>query len=301
MERKENKPAKPKSGRYIAEKEPLEKIRIQVWFASVCEHAGIERPSIAELRKWLAKHDNSEGKLGDVEWERYEEGASSPRSDTLDTVEKCLPGTRTIYDDGPSGLPLWAVLNGDWEVCQEYVKVLIPKPDKTVSWLLKDKVQQLFDYLIAPAYRQDLATHMQARNRGFGPVWLSYVNGHFARIEKMIHRANQIKFGGKENEEENLDNLLGEGCLSELIVGAVALWQITLVQDEGFILEMEYLMTQLCLDIIAQEFNSIPLQDYVLSLLQEKARGIDKDFAKRDVDVPEFGKRSEITISLKGK
>lgn len=148
-------------------------------------------------------------------------------------------------------------------------------------------MEQLFEWLIAPAYRQDFATLAQNRNRQFDPIWLSYVNGKHAHLD--------------EKTDNPSDNLLDQGFLPELIAGGIALWQIALSRDEGFVLELEYLVTGLCQGIIAQEFNSIPLQDYVLNLLQEKARGIDKDFAERDVDVPDFANRTEITITLKGE
>jgi hypothetical protein len=277
----------PKSGRHIAKKELLEKTRTRVWFAAVCEQAGIDPPSATELGKWTAKHDTSDGKLGDIEWKRYEQGISSVSRLTLELVERALPGTTAVYEEGPFELPLWAVLNGDLAACQKYVNGLMPKERGVLTLSFKDKVEQLFEWLIAPAYRQDFATLAQNRNRQFDPIWLSYVNGKHAHLD--------------EKTDDPSDNLLDQGFLPELVVGVIALWQIALSRDEGFVLEMEYLVNGLCQGIIAQEFNSIPLQDYVLSLLQEKARGIDKDFAKRDVDVPEFGKRSEIAINVKNK
>lgn len=278
---------KPKSGRHIAKKELLEKTRTRVWFAAVCEQAGIDPPSTAELGKWTAKHDTSDGKLGEIEWKRYEQGISSVSRWTLELIERALPGTMAVYEKGPFELPLWSVLNGNLAVCQKYVNDLMPKVKGVLTLSFKDKVEQLFEWLIAPAYRQDFATLAQNRNRQFDPIWLSYVNGKHAHLD--------------EETDGPSDNLLDQGFLPELIVGVIALWQIALSRDEGFILEMEYLVTGLCQGIIAQEFNSIPLQDYVLSLLQERARGIDKDFAERDVDVPEFAKRTEVTVNVKGE
>jgi hypothetical protein len=68
MTEEANTKKEPKSKRYIAKKEPLEKTRTQVWFAAVCEQAGIDPPSAVELAKWTAKHDTSDGKLGEIEW-----------------------------------------------------------------------------------------------------------------------------------------------------------------------------------------------------------------------------------------
>lgn len=278
---------KPKSGRHIAKKEPLEKTRTRVWFAAVCEQAGIDPSSAVELAKWTAKHDTSDGKLGEIEWKRYEQGISSVSRITLELVEQALPGTTAVYEEGPFELPLWAVLHGDLAACQKYVNGLMPKERGVLALSFKDKVEQFFEWMIAPAYRQDFVTLAQNRNRQFDPIWLSYVNGKHAHLD--------------DETDEPSDNLLDQGFLPELIAGVIALWQIALSRDEGFVLEMEYLVNGLCQGIIAQEFNSIPLQDYVLSLVQEKTRGIDKDFAKRDVNVPEFVKRTEITISVKGE
>ncbi len=161
----------------------LQKLRIQTWYKHLLERAvedevtryadiaarraafGSEEvlPDLnMALQKWL--NDQVQKNLHRLTLEeselvlrlrrsRYDEGKSTPTAMTIRLCELLLEGSAAVYDDGPGNLPLWRVLDGDLKACKAYVQdMLNPSPERW-DQSFDEIVQEVFDALIAPAYR----------------------------------------------------------------------------------------------------------------------------------------------------
>ena len=109
--------------------ETVNELRGATWIAFLLERGGYK--SLAELHEALDL-------VGSVQsWSQYKAGVS-PQESTVRLVDKVVPGSASLFLNGPLGLPLWAVLEGDMAVCQRVVSDLLtgylePEPWMSVS------------------------------------------------------------------------------------------------------------------------------------------------------------------------
>lgn len=73
-------------------------------------------------------------------WSKYKTGKVLPEPETVKVVDQVLPGTAITWNSGPEGLPLWSVLNGYEDVCNDFVNTeLADQVSRSVWWLLANK------------------------------------------------------------------------------------------------------------------------------------------------------------------
>lgn len=87
--------------------------------------------------KSLAQLHESLNLVGSVQlWSAYKAGKASPQEATVKLADKVIPGSASLFLNGPDGLPLWAVLDGDIEACQRVVSSVLDafvEPEKWMS------------------------------------------------------------------------------------------------------------------------------------------------------------------------
>lgn len=297
----------------LADKE-LEALRVSTWFFHVANRAiGREVSDFREvlweqkaldsehatpklsaaLQKWLNKPEQS-NRLSfasldfatNLRYVNYQSGKTSPADSTLALFEQLLPGSRVEYDYGPQGEPLWGVLAGKITICDAYIEDQLPPEPGSIEVDFSERVQRVFDSLIAPARRLKLA-----EVPGFGnvqqtahPVWLSHIDATM-----------RATYADDDDPE-----LLETNTIDDQIVLAIALWQIALSRKEGPILRLEWLLMGLCYGVIAYHFNE-EIQSYVLKLLSERGTVMDADAKRRGANILEFEKRWTTEIDVTSK
>lgn len=97
--------------------ENAKELRGATWVAYLLDKG--EFKSLADLHRAVSV-------VGDVQlWSAYKAGKASPQETTVKLVDKAVPGSASLFLNGPLGLPLWAVLDGDMAVCQRVVSDLL--------------------------------------------------------------------------------------------------------------------------------------------------------------------------------
>lgn len=110
--------------------ENAKELRGATWVAYLLDKG--EFKSLADLHRAVSV-------VGDVQlWSAYKAGKASPQETTVKLVDKAVPGSASLFLNGPLGLPLWAVLDGDMAVCQRVVSDLLhgylePEPWMSVA------------------------------------------------------------------------------------------------------------------------------------------------------------------------
>jgi hypothetical protein len=125
----------------------LAKARTKAWYDFVYKKVGAG--SVRDLSA------NLEAKGVKATWATYSSLTSAPKEDTLRAVEKVLPGSSWEYLDGPEGIPLWPVLEGDKTRAKLFLtrvfalydfyspkRTLIQKWDALADLLMKECVGQ---------------------------------------------------------------------------------------------------------------------------------------------------------------
>ena len=306
-----------------------EAVRVRTWFSHMLERAlgaeaeayayavageglGFVRPKpdlVAMLGAWLSKQvDTDLGKLTHAQVaavtrlkrSRYEDGLQSPTDLTLSVFEAFLHSSREVYEVGPQSLPLWAVLEGDLTVCRTYLAELQTPRAGWRETGFGERVQLVFDALIAPAHRfpfhrvPDLGREQQATH----PVLLT----HWQAQREALFEADQLP---------------EVSVIDDQIVGALALWQIALHRRESVALHLEWLLMGLCSGVVAELFNEA-VQVFLLGLLRKRGKELDgwrqqcgtavQDFKTQwdtgwfhlsGTDVQDFERRWDTVINIK--
>lgn len=245
---------------HSAGKKLLERYRVQEWFNYVCLRAGLAHSTAQELLSWLISQACMGRQLRNVNWELYEHGMESPSRTILEMVERYLPQTRKIYDQGPFDLPLWAVLRGDLSACQMYVNNILRQFRSQAVSSFSEKVRSMIG-IIATVYPQQNWSEQ---------MWYS-----IAQVEMYGPRSDinaQVQWDGCSYLQEW--GGVYPNLFRELILALIALWQIALARTERSEMEIRRLIAGMCQGCIAREFNSPTLQSYVLGLLDEGMRDV---------------------------
>ncbi|SDG80580.1 hypothetical protein SAMN05216466_105245 [Paraburkholderia phenazinium] len=285
----------------------LEALRVRTWFANVLVEAGLpdgtndsivaklldtqvsELPSPSNLlQAWLKEYsgpldDRHVDALTNVSRQRYESGGQSPNDLTLDALDAVLPGTRDVYEFGPSGESLWLVLAGDRDTCETHLLEMFPPPRGRFGFSFDEKVQQLFDALLAPEWRGnfvEVAASYAGRPLAH-PVWRSYVQ--------------TTQFGDMPDEESA--GLLPMRPVEDCVIGSIAAWWTAIHRREGPILELEWLIVGLCQGVVASELTG-DIQTYLLNLVREQAQEIDRAVAPPRGAVKPFEERWTQQVDL---
>jgi hypothetical protein len=285
----------------------LEALRVRTWFANVLVEAGLpdgtndsvvaklldtqasELPSPSNLlQAWLRENsgpldDRHVDALTNVSRQRYETGGQSPNDLTLDALDAVLPGTRDVYEFGPNGESLWLVLAGDRDTCERYLREMFPAPKGQFGFSFEEKVQQLFDSLLAPEWRgqfKDVIASSAAHSFSH-PVWRSYVQ--------------TTQFG--EIPDEASAGLLPTHTIDDCVIGTIAAWWTAIHRREGPFLELEWLLVGLCQGVVAGEFTG-DIQTYVLNLVRDQAQEIDKAIALPDGPMKPFEERWQRRVDI---
>ena len=293
----------------LADKE-LEALRVRTWFFNIANQAIGSKvddfrkvlweqvvlesdqasPNLSfQLQKWLREDAQtvrmSEENLNfasNIRYAGYHTGKTSPANTTLALFEELLPGSRVEYDYGPQGEPLWSILDGKVKVCEDYIDRCLPPDSKLAEISFNDRVQSVFDALIAPAYRVKLkdVPHLGKVQKTAHPVWLSHVNE--------VYRATA---------DEDSNELLLSPTIDDQILLAIALWHVALARKEGPVLRLEWLLMGLCYGVIARHFNE-EIQAFVLSLLRKRGADVDCEAKRHGAQLLDFEMRwaSEIAV-----
>ncbi len=207
---------------------------------------------------------------------RYDEGKSTPTAMTIRLCELLLEGSAAVYDDGPRNLPLWRVLAGDVKACKAYVQdMLNPSPERWDQGF-DEIVQEVFDALIAPAYRLalDAIPVLGVPQREAHPVWLSYINSRYAATL----------------DDDEADQLPDTFMQVESVLLAIAMMHIAAERPGSPMLQLEWLLVGLCWGVIAQQMDE-PIQEYVLKSVEKRGKAIDATLRRSGVRLPDFAER----------
>ena len=206
---------------------------------------------------------------------RYDEGKSTPTALTIKIFDVLLPGSAAVYDQGPGELPLWQVLDGDLKACKAFVRDMLNAPAQA-EFDFSELVQQVFDSLIAPAYRIDMNAipKLSAPQKEAHPVWLSFINSRY-------QATLQVGEASKLPDAYTLD---------DAVLLAIALSHLAVERANGPHLQLEWLLVGLCWGTIAQHMDE-HIQEYVLNLVQLRGREMDSVLRKMGVRMPSFDER----------
>ena len=290
----------------------LQKLRIQTWYRHLLERAvGNEVERYADiaarretfgseealpdlnmaLQKWLNEQvqknlhrltlEESELVLR-LRRSRYDEGKSTPTAITIRLCELLLEGSATVYDVGTWNLPMWLVLDGDVKACKAYVQdILNPSPQRWGEGF-NEIVQEVFDALIAPAYRLDLNAIpvLGVPQRESHPVWLSYINSRYTATLA----------------EDEADKLPDTFMQAESVLLAIAIAHIAAERPGGPMLQLEWLLVGLCWGVIGQQMDEY-IQEYVLMSVEKRGRATDAALKRSGVRLPGFEERWPVGIA----
>ena len=297
----------------LADKE-LESLRVRGWFFHVAERAigkdvanfrrvmweqvvlesdqATPKLGVA-LQRWL----NSDAQISRLSFESldlatnlryvdYQSGKTSPSDSTLALFEQLLPDSRSEYDYGPLGEPLWGVLGGKVAICEAYVESQLRPEADQLDIEFRDRVQRVFDALIAPGRRiklEDVPDFGRVQQTAH-PVWLSHIDTTM-----------------RDTYDDEDDSELRESdTIDDQIILAIALWQIAMDRKEGPILRLEWLLMGLCYGVIAYHFSE-DVQSFVLSLLRKRGTAFDADAKVKGANILEFEKRWTVEIAIASK
>ncbi|WP_155403904.1 hypothetical protein [Variovorax paradoxus] len=284
----------------------LQKLRVQTWYRHLLERAvgseverysdiaatraaiGVDNalPNLnAALQKWLNMQvEQNLHRLTLEEAEaaqrlsrsRYDEGNSTPTELTISVFEVLLPGSAAVYDLGPGYLPVWQVVDGDLKACKAYVQEMLNPSSQRWEGGFNELVQEVFDALIAPAYRlkMDEIPVLGAPQRDTHPVWLSYINSRYAAT-----------FG-----DDEADKLPEAFTLDDAILLAIGLAHLATEREGSPKLQLEWLLVGLCWGVIGQHIDE-HLQEYVLRSVQERGKAMDVALRKMGIRLPTFEER----------
>lgn len=105
----------------------VNEIRGATWIAYLLDKGGYK--SLAEMHEALDL-------LGSVQsWGQYKAGKASPQESTVKLADRAVPGSASLFLNGPLGLPVWAVLDGDMAVCQRVVSDLLNGYVEPEPWM----------------------------------------------------------------------------------------------------------------------------------------------------------------------
>ena len=290
----------------------LQKLRIQTWYKHLLEQAvenevtryadiAARRASFGSeevlpdlntaLQKWLNEQvqknlhrltlEESELVLR-LRRSRYDEGKSTPTAMTIHLCELLLKGSAAVYDDGPGNLPLWRVLDGDVKACKAYVQdMLNPSPERWNEGF-DEIVQEVFDPLIAPAYRLtvDAIPVLGVPQREAHPVWLSYINSRYAATLA----------------DDEVNHLPDTFMQVESVLLAIAMMHIAAERPDSPVLQLEWLLVGLCWGVIGQQIDE-HIQEYVLRSVEKRGKAIDAGLRKSGVRMPGFEERWPVGIA----
>lgn len=123
----------------------LKQLRITTWLNACFQVAGSTSLGVLFEKTGVSSGEWSRYKSG------YKDGAKkegvelekrvySPSESTVKRVGIDLPNTAPVFFHGIGGLPLWAVLDGNLEVCNEVLnKCLLAHMNKPMSWMMLSK------------------------------------------------------------------------------------------------------------------------------------------------------------------
>lgn len=119
-------------------------LKIKTWMEAVM--AAAKQNEISDLVVFLQLRNL----LTDASrWSRHDNRKTEPESKFIAEVEKILPGTADVFYSGPDGFPLWEILEGNMEICQQVVDSEIYQitgvtPDE--SWSFHQRVMVIFSH-----------------------------------------------------------------------------------------------------------------------------------------------------------
>lgn len=125
--------------------ENLNHLRGFVWVSFLLDRGGFK--SLADMHESL-------NVVGSVQlWSAYKVGKAKPQESTIKLVDRAVPGSGAIWNCGPVGLPLWAVLDGDLAVCRLLVVSLLNSYLEPEPWMsvARMSVASMNDYEIVKA------------------------------------------------------------------------------------------------------------------------------------------------------
>jgi hypothetical protein len=119
-------------------------LKIKIWVEAVM--AAAKQSEISDLVRFF---DLKYLPTNASRWSRHENRKTEPESNFIAQVEGILPGTAEVYYSGPDGFPLWEILEGNMEICQQTVDKEIAQitgvtPDE--SWSFHQRVMVIFSH-----------------------------------------------------------------------------------------------------------------------------------------------------------
>lgn len=119
-------------------------LKIKIWMEAVM--AAAQQSEITGLIRFF---DLKNLPTNASRWSRHENRKTEPEPDFIAQIENILPGTADVFYAGPDGFPLWEILEGNMEVCQQVIDSEIQQitsvlPDE--SWSFHERVMVIFSH-----------------------------------------------------------------------------------------------------------------------------------------------------------
>lgn len=212
-------------------------------------------------------------------------GNKPPRSKTLDAFEMIFPGSKDVYENGPNGEPVWAILAGDLSEARSYLNSVVGCPKGEV-WSYHKYFDSLLQGLVAPVFLKDLNISDLSQNEavGFHPVLLTWINEQLRLVE------------------DDPEQLLPTPYVADQILAVFALWNLCLAERGPIFLELEWLLVGLCRGMVFSAFDD-QIEQTILEFVKADAEQLDSVFSQANPGWPSFTERwnSEPLQDLKFK
>lgn len=228
------------------------------------------------LQRWIeayAQLPDEVDALTKISARDYWLGTKPPRSKTLDAFEMIFSGSKDVYENGPNGEPVWAILAGDLSESRSYLNAVVGCPKGEV-WSYHQYFASLLQGLVAPVFLKHLnfADFSQKQAVGFHPVLLTWINEQ--------HR----------HFEEDPERLLPTPYVADQILAVFALWNLCLAENGPIFLELEWLLIGLCRGMVFSAFDD-QIEETILDFVRSDAERMDRVFSQAKPDWISFADR----------
>jgi hypothetical protein len=233
-----------------------------------------QRRARAALKKLNSKESSA---LENIDKAHYERGETSPSEQTLDIFEKMFQGSKSIYTDGPEGLPIWLLMKGNQDTCTEFIEE-VAEANGLRPEINSATVQWLFDELLDSQYRVDVENipNLFQALAGSHPISLTF-----------LERSKAYPFNDRTPEEEHL----AWRRYDQALLMAIAVWRIVFqTNNTRHMRQMEWLMVGVCIGALGIRYNEA-IQAYVLSKVQAYGHQIDAMLSDFGMKVVPFKER----------
>lgn len=179
----------------------IDKIAAKAWFYALMNASG--STNAYEVAK---QYDAS---LDSKRFEKYARGEVCPTAGTLDAVDRKLDKdfgvkVRTVFDNGPEGVPLWDAMSGNFELLWD----IIYKVSPTLNTMQATHEERVLEFMNThfPASTQEPSENASASAVGQSPT----ANNHLYKVGEAINDLKQRYLNELKALESERDSLIIE-------------------------------------------------------------------------------------------